>query len=113
MTHKMHLLNSVYDSVLNGIKKVEIRLLDDKRKKIKVGDTILFVNNFNEDKTFKVMVTKLRVFNDLNEVMNKYSLKTIYKDDSSYEELIDTYNSIYTMEEQDKYKVLAIEFKLI
>lgn len=113
MTHIMHLLNSVYDSTLNGTKKVEIRLLDDKRKKIKVGDTIQFINNFNPDKSFNVKVTKLRSFKDLNEVMNRYSLKIIYKDDSSYEEFIDVYNSIYTLEEQDKYSVLAIEFKLI
>ena len=41
MTHIMHLLNSVYDSTLNGTKKVEIRLLDDKRKKIKYNQGIV------------------------------------------------------------------------
>ncbi|MBP5684166.1 MAG: ASCH domain-containing protein [Bacilli bacterium] len=113
MTHKMHLLNEPYKSSLNGIKNVEIRLFDKKRRKIRVGDTITFINEFDEDKKFDVRVTKLNLFNDLNDVMNNYPLKRLYKEDASYEELIDIYNSIYTFEEQENNKVLAIEFVLI
>lgn len=113
MTHKMHLLNEVFDSAFKGVKNVEIRLLDKKRSKIKVGDKIIFINNFNEEKKFSVIVTKLKIFNDINDIMNCYPLKRLYKEDSTYEELVDTYNSIYTLEEQESSKVLAIEFKVI
>ena len=113
MTHKMHLLNEVFDSALKGIKNVEIRLLDKKRSKIKVGDKIIFINNFDENKTFNALVKKIKVFDDINDIMNYYPLKRLYKEDSSYEELVDTYNSIYTLEEQDSSKVLAIEFELL
>ncbi len=113
MIHNMHLLNSIYDSVLKGSKDVEIRLLDKKRSKIKVGDKINFINHFDESKSFNVLVTKLKVFNDIGDCMNSYALKRIYKEDATYEELIDTFNSIYSLEEQEDNKVLAIEFKLI
>ena len=34
----MRLQPEIYDSFINGTKRIEIRLLDDKRKEIKIGD---------------------------------------------------------------------------
>ena len=42
MNHKMKLQPKYYDFILNGTKRIEIRLNDEKRKTIKVGDTITF-----------------------------------------------------------------------
>ena len=44
MIHKMKLNKEPYELIKKGIKKIELRLNDDKRKKIKAGDTLLFIN---------------------------------------------------------------------
>lgn len=46
-----------------GKKKVEIRLYDDKRKKLRVGDIIKF-ENIKNDGTLSVKITKLEVFSN-------------------------------------------------
>ena len=43
MTHEMKLQPKNFDYILNGTKRIEIRLNDEKRKKIKLGDKIKFL----------------------------------------------------------------------
>lgn len=40
MKHKMKLQEKYYDFIINGTKRIEIRLNDEKRQTIKLGDTI-------------------------------------------------------------------------
>ena len=42
MKHKMKLQEKYYDFIINGTKRIEIRLNDEKRQTIKLGDTIEF-----------------------------------------------------------------------
>ena len=42
MEHEMKLQPEYYDFILNGTKRIEIRLFDEKRQQIKVGDQIEF-----------------------------------------------------------------------
>ena len=43
MTHEMKLQPEYYNFILNGTKRIEIRLYDEKRQSIKLGDTIKFL----------------------------------------------------------------------
>lgn len=38
MEHEMKLQPEYYDFILNGTKRIEIRLFDEKRQQIKIGD---------------------------------------------------------------------------
>ena len=42
MEHEMKLQPEYFDFILNGTKRIEIRLNDEKRQQIKIGDTIKF-----------------------------------------------------------------------
>ena len=42
MKHSMKLLDIPYDKILSGKKSIEIRLFDEKRQKINIGDFIEF-----------------------------------------------------------------------
>ena len=44
MTHKMNLASSAFKSISIGKKTIEMRLYDEKRAKINVGDEIEFEN---------------------------------------------------------------------
>ena len=50
MTHEMKLQPKYFNFILNGTKRIEIRLFDEKRKQIKIGDKIfdLIPNKNNE-----------------------------------------------------------------
>ena len=43
MIHRMNLDSNPFEMIKNGTKTIELRLNDDKRRKIKVGDYIIFL----------------------------------------------------------------------
>lgn len=51
--HTMHLDKEYFNLVKTGDKQIEFRVLDDKRKKMKIGDTIQFI--CKDDKSLRVM----------------------------------------------------------
>ena len=95
MEHKMKLKTPYYYYILNGTKRIEIRLNDEKRQKIKIGDTIKFTKYPELDDSFKVRVIDLLKYDSLEELMNDYNIE------------------FYTKEEQAKYGVLGIKIELI
>ena len=44
MIHEMKLNDKAFNNIKSGIKKFELRLYDDRRKNINLGDTIIFHN---------------------------------------------------------------------
>ncbi|MBO7509450.1 MAG: ASCH domain-containing protein [Alphaproteobacteria bacterium] len=67
--HTMHLKRTYFDLFLQGKKTVELRLLDEKRKKIQLGDTIRFICNENENESFIMTVIGLVVAKTFNELL--------------------------------------------
>ena len=59
MVHEMKLNDKAFNNIKNGIKKFELRLYDDRRKNINLGDTIIFHNLNNLDDTISVNVLAL------------------------------------------------------
>ena len=89
MNHKMKLQPKYYDFILNGTKRIEIRLNDEKRRMIKVGDTITF---------YKEPL--------LNE---SYNITLLADKSISKEELLNELEKFYSKEKQEQYGVLGIE----
>ena len=88
MIHEMKLRPEYYNFILNGTKRIEIRLNDEKRQKIQLGDKIKFL------------------FND-------YDISTLADQSMTKEELISVLEQFYTKEKQKKYGVLGIRIDLI
>lgn len=55
----MHLNIEPFALTKNGVKDLEYRLNDEKRREIKVGDTIIFYKRLEEKEIIKAMVTEL------------------------------------------------------
>ena len=108
----MHLESEIYNLVNNNIKDIEIRINDEKRRKLKIGDIITIINRGNND-TFKVKITNLEYFSSFNDCINNYDLKRLYNDKITKEELLNLLYKFYTKEEENKYGVVAIIFKKI
>ena len=75
MEMTVHLHKEIFDIVKDGIKDVEVRLNDEKRRKLNVGDTLIFINRGNEEETISAVVKKLVHFKDFYEVINNYEMK--------------------------------------
>ena len=108
----VHLHPLVFDIVLNKDKDVEIRVNDEKRRKLSIGDTLVFLNRANEQEQLKATITNLVYFNNFLEVTDYYDMKRIYLEDTTKENYINLMKQFYNDEEVNKYGVVAIEFKL-
>jgi|WetSurMetagenome_2_1015567.scaffolds.fasta_scaffold67062_4 ASC-1-like (ASCH) protein len=70
MKHEMHLHSEPFEKVKLGIKKVEGRILDKKRQKIKVGDEIIFEDR-ETGNIISVIVTNLEKFGNFSQMFDK------------------------------------------
>ena len=71
MEHSMKLYVEPFEAVRNNRKTIEIRLNDEKRQSIKIGDTIVFTNIESPEKTESKSVRK-RVFDTFQQLFNYY-----------------------------------------
>ncbi len=106
----MHLLDEPFDLIKSGIKTIEYRLNDDKRREVEVGDTITFYKKTDESETIKAMVTELKYYKTLLEMYADTFDRYLYQSYNTPEDaVIDT--PYYSEEEIAKYGCVAILFK--
>lgn len=105
-------LNDVpFETIKNGTKTIELRLYDEKRRKIKIGDTICFKGKAS---TTKAIVKALHIFRNFDELYAALPLdKCGYTADelatASPEDMLE----YYTKEQIEKYGVVGIEIEVI
>ena len=61
MLHEMKLQAEYYNFILNGTKRIEIRLNDEKRQKIKIGDSIKFLKEPELKESFNAKVINFTI----------------------------------------------------
>ena len=112
MTHNMQLQPVPFEMIRNGTKTIELRLYDEKRRKIQIGDDIVFVHTGNHSETLRVKVIDLFVFDSFAELYNALPLPECgyTKDDidTASPEDMDLY---YSKEEQRKFGVVGIKIR--
>ena len=111
MIHKMNLAPLPFKAISLGRKTVEMRLYDEKRSKIKVGDEIEFENTDTHQK-IKCEVINLTRYKDFFEIYSNFDKTTIGYDENETASAEDMY-AYYSPEQIQKYGVLAMEIKLI
>ena len=60
MEHELKLQPRYYEYILGGTKDIEIRLYDEKRQKINIGDIIIFKKEPELNESFKVKVVRVK-----------------------------------------------------
>lgn len=111
MRHEMKLNNSPFVSIKNKTKTIELRLNDDKRQKINVGDEIEFINNMTSEKLL-VDVVNLHRFDSFSELYKHFDKILLGYDESELADVKDM-EEYYSKEEQEKHGVLGIEIKVV
>lgn len=112
--HTMKLKPAPFEKIRAGKKTIELRLYDEKRKQISVGDSIRFVKADNASDTIDTTVEDLFVFDSFEELYIHLPLK-----ECGYaEEELQTASSkdmelYYSKEEQGRYGVVGIKISLV
>ena len=111
MTHEMNLQDKYFDFILHGTKRIELRLNDEKRQKIKIGDTIIFRNKQGE--TFSAKVKDLFEHNSFEELFENFEIDILADKSMTKAELLQVLDEFYTPEKQAEFGVLGILIELI
>jgi hypothetical protein len=109
MTHKMNLQDKYFDFIKNGTKRIELRLNDEKRQQIKIGDSIEFSN---EKYKFTTKVIGLLKYQDFKTLFNDFGIEILADKTMTKEELLGVLSEFYTPEKQEKFGVLGIRVEL-
>ena len=105
----MKVQEKYYNLLKAGIKTIELRLYDDKRKNIKIGDEVLFENLSDREDTFTAEVKYLYRAPDFRNLAEQIP---VYRAGlQSKEELIETMAEFYPLDRQKEKGVLGIEIK--
>ena len=107
----MKLWNDSFEAIKNKTKTIEMRLNDEKRSNIKIGDIIEFTNTMTLEK-LKVKVDNIYKYANFEELYKHHDKISIgYKE----EEIANPNDMLmyYKKEDVEKYGVLGIGFKFL
>ena len=109
MKHNMNLNNRPFKSIKEGTKTIELRLNDEKRSLLKVGDEIEFTNRDTNEK-LSVDIINLHKYPSFEELYKHFDKVEMgyNKDDIAETKDMEAY---YSKEEQNKYVVQGIEIR--
>ena len=113
MEYEMKLQPKYYNYILNGTKRIEIRLYDEKRRQIKLGDTIKFLKEPELNESFKVKVVGLLRYNSFDNMFKDFDISILSDKSMTKEELKSVLEQFYTKEKQEQYGVLGIRIELL
>ena len=110
MLYEMNLHNVPFEKIKSGNKTVEMRLFDERRKALKVGDLIRFTNNDTSEQIV-VEVTNLETFANFEQLYQKYdkcSIGYAFAESANPSDML----AYYTREQIAINGVVAIGIKL-
>ena len=111
MKHNMKLQPKPFESIANGTKIIEIRLYDEKRRQLNVGDEIEFLNEAS-GQTILTEVIQLHLFPNFYELYKHFDKKQLGYEESEIADPSDM-EKYYSKEHILKYGVVGIEVRLI
>ena len=114
MEHEMRLQQEPMEMIRCGLKTIELRLYDEKRKQIAVGDTITFFSTKDPKDTLSVRVTALYPFASFAQLYQELPLLECgYTEENVQSASPQDMAAYYSQQEQNKYGVLGIGVALL
>ena len=108
MEHEMRLNPAPFRMIQSGQKTIELRLHDEKRRRIRVGDTIVFTETETGER-MRVIVTDLHVFPTFSELYRALPLQKCGYTETELETASpDDMLAYYSLEQQRQYGVVGI-----
>lgn len=105
----MHLYEPSGELVASGLKTIEVRLYDEKRRNVNIGDEITFIRNDGSE--INIIVTGITVCASFKDLYNHVNVIEIGYKSVSEADYNDMYK-YYSKSEEDEYGVVGIKFEL-
>ncbi len=99
------------NAITSGKKRVEVRLYEEKRRKIKVGDLIEFIKVPEQDETIRVEVTGLRTYKTFEAMYKDIPFEEFDCEGWTMEEMVRGTYDIYSPQQEKEWGTLAIYIK--
>ena len=112
MLHNMKLKPAPFEMIKSGQKTIELRLYDEKRQLIKIGDEIIFTNTATQE-TIHTQVLNLHRFDSFAELYKSLPLlKCGYTSENVGSATPVDMEQYYSVEDQKRLGVVGIELYL-
>ena len=111
-THRMKLLKEPYEEIKSGRKNVEMRLYDEKRREIAVGDLIVFSLESFDKEEICAKVTDTYIYEDFHSLAENFDPESLGFAGKDPEYISNYMGKIYGVEEIEKYGTVAIKIVL-
>jgi ASC-1-like (ASCH) protein len=111
MTHQMKLNPGPFKKIKDGLKIIESRMYDEKRRNINIGDEIEFLCNTDPSQKILTRVEALYRYKIFDELFSDFPSKSFGGE--SKKDLLEEIEKFYPIEEQKKYGVIGIKIKLL
>lgn len=99
-----------FDHVQDNRKNIEGRLFKGKFTHLKAGDAIV-IHNPENTATIDKTITSIDMFSSFQHALEQIPVKDVLPGITSMEEGVKIYNSIYSKEDQSKYRVCMLKWK--
>lgn len=110
--HRMKLKDSPFNKIKNKSKTIELRLFDDKRRKVNPGDNIIFTNLSTEEQ-MAVAVKALYVYASFKDMFEDIDpIKCGNSEDCTVEKLCQGMREYYSEEDERVYGVVGFGIEL-
>jgi len=111
MKHIMKLQPFPFDKIRSGDKNIEVRLYDEKRKEIRIGDIIEFKREPEQVESVNAEVIGLLNYKTFADLVNDFPASAFGHPDK--DDLLKSIFTFYTKEQEEEYTVLGIKIKLV
>lgn len=112
VTHESKLKEPHYSHIQEGKKIYEVRVNDDKRRQMKVGDTWIFSHNDEPDKPkIKTKIVEIKTYKTFEEAINDTDLSQLLPDVKSVKEAVKLYEGF--PHDEGTYKEGAIKYGVV
>ena len=106
----MNLQPKYFDFIKDGTKRIELRLYDEKRQSIQLGDIIEFAKS--EDEKFKAEVIGLLRYDSFADLFEDFDISILADASMTKQELLEVLGEFYSEEKQAEFGVIGIRIKL-
>ena len=104
--HEMNLQSKYYDFIKDGTKRIELRLYDEKRQKIRLGNEIEFSKS--ETEKFKAKVVGLIRYQSFEDLFKDFPIEILADKTMTKDELLGILSEFCTKEKQQEFGVIGI-----
>ena len=114
MIFEMRLKSEPFQKIASGEKTVELRLFDDKRRGLNIGDDIIFTNLSDDSEKLAVRITALYRYGSFEDLFAEISpARCGNLNGETIEEAAAGMQKYYSVEQIHDYGVLGIKIELI